>query len=289
MYEILEKKEIAAKNVMYKIHAPHIAKKVQPGQFVVVRAFENGERVPLTPVAWNRKEGWITLVVFSRGKTTLRMNMELKEGDKILNIAGPLGNPAPMKKFGKILAIGMITGIVEVYPIAKAWQEFGNEVITLHIVPEPMILLREDLENAVSRHIVESFPLKEGMEMPEIFKELVTRGQAKVKELIEVEKPDLIFMVGPAGGQKAIFDVVKEYGVPVEVDLHPIMVDGTGMCGACRVTIGGEVKFACVDGPSFDAYEVNWGELIARSGFYTDLEKKAMEDYLAKLAQGGVQ
>ncbi|NJE26786.1 sulfide/dihydroorotate dehydrogenase-like FAD/NAD-binding protein [Thermococcus sp. MV5] len=289
MYEILEKKEIAAKNVMYKIHAPHIAKKVQPGQFVVVRAFENGERIPLTPVTWNREKGWITLVVFSRGKTTLRMNMELKEGDKILNIAGPLGNPVPMKRFGKILAIGMITGIVEVYPIAKAWQDIGNEVITLHIVPEPMILLRKDLENAVSKHIIESFPLEEGMGMPEIFKELVTRGQAKVKELIEVEKPDLIFMVGPAGGQKAIFDVAKEYGVPMNVDLHPVMVDGTGMCGACRVTIGEEVKFACVDGPSFDAYKVNWEELIARSGFYTDLEKKAMEDYLTKLAQGGVQ
>ncbi|HIH73176.1 MAG TPA: sulfide/dihydroorotate dehydrogenase-like FAD/NAD-binding protein [Thermococcaceae archaeon] len=289
VYEILEKREIAANNVLYKIHAPHIARKVQPGQFVVVRAFENGERIPLTPVMWDAEEGWITLVTFIRGRTTLRMNMELQEGDKILNIAGPLGNPAPMKKFGKILAIGMITGIVEVYPIAKAWQEIGNEVITLHIVPEPMIILKEDLEKAVSKHIVESFPLKEGMGMPEIFKELVTRGQAKVRELIEKEKPDLVFMVGPARGQKAIFDVVKEYGIPMEVDLHPIMVDGTGMCGACRVTVGGEVKFACVDGPSFNAYEVNWEELIARSEFYADLEKEALEDYLTKLQQGGAQ
>jgi len=289
MYEILEKREIAAKNILYKIHAPHIARKVQPGQFVVVRAFENGERIPLTPVMWDPNEGWIILVVFIRGKTTLRMNVELKEGDKILNIAGPLGNPAPMKKFGKILAIGMMTGIVEVYPIAKAWQEIGNEVITLHIAPEPMVLLKEELENAVSKHVIEIFPLREGMGMPEIFKELVTRGQAKVRELIEKEKPDLVFMVGPAGGQKAIFEVVKEYGIPMKVDLHPIMVDGTGMCGACRVTVGGEVKFACVDGPSFDAYEVNWDELIARSGFYTDLERKALEDYLAKLQQGGVQ
>ncbi|WP_175059300.1 sulfide/dihydroorotate dehydrogenase-like FAD/NAD-binding protein [Thermococcus sp. 2319x1] len=289
MYEILEKREIAAKNVLYKIHAPHIAKKVKPGQFVVVRAFENGERIPLTPVMWDPEEGWIVLVVFIRGKTTLRMSVELKEGDKILNIAGPLGNPAPMKKFGKILAIGMMTGIVEVYPIAKAWQEIGNEVITLHIAPEPMVLLKEELESAVSKHVIESFPLREGMGMPEIFKELVVRGQAKVRELIEKEKPDLVFMVGPAGGQKAIFEVVKEYGIPMEVDLHPIMVDGTGMCGACRVTVGGEVKFACVDGPSFDAYEVNWDELVARSGFYTDLERKALEDYLAKLQQGGVQ
>ncbi len=152
-----------------------------------------------------------------------------------------------------------------------------------------MVLLKEELENAVSKHVVVSFPLREGMGMPEISKELVTRGQAKVRELIEKEKPDLVFMVGPAGGQKAIFEVVKEYGMPMEVDLHPIMVDGTGMCGACRVTVGGEVKFACVDGPSFDAYEVNWDELIARSGFYTDLERKALEDYLAKLQQGGVQ
>ncbi len=290
MYKILEKKEIALKEVWYKIHAPHIAKKLKPGQFVIVRAFENGERIPLTPITWNKEEGWITFVVFSRGKTTLRMNLELKEGDYLLNIAGPLGNPAPMKKFGKILAIGMITGIVEVYPIAKAWQEHGNEVISLHITPEPMILLKDEFENAVSNHIIESFPLKEGMGMPEIFMELLSRGTKKVRELIEKEKPDLVFMVGPPAGQRAIFEVVKEYGIPMEVDLHPIMVDGTGMCGACRVHVGEEVKFACVDGPSFNAYEVNWDELIKRSGFYSDLERKAMEMYLQVIqANGGAQ
>jgi len=290
MYKILEKKELAMNEIMYKIHAPHIAKKVQPGQFVIMRAFENGERIPLTPVTWDREEGWITLITFIRGRTTLRMNMELNEGDYILNIAGPLGNPAPMKKFGKILAVGLITGIVEVFPIARAWQELGNEVITLHVSPNPMVLLREEFESAVSKHIVEGFDLKEGWGMDEITQEIVKRAAKKVKELIEEEKPDFVFTVGPAGGQKMIFNIVKEYGIPMESDLHPIMVDGTGMCGACRVHVGGEVKFACIDGPGFDAYKVDWDELIHRSGFYSDKEKLALEVYLKKLqAQGGAQ
>lgn len=289
-YKILDKKELAMNEVWYKIHAPHVAKKVQPGQFVIVRAFPNGERIPLTPVTWDREEGWITLVTFIRGKTTMRMANELKPGDEVLNVAGPLGKPAPMKKFGKILAIGLITGIVEVFPIAKAWQEIGNEVTTLHVSPNPMVILKEDFEQSVSRHIVESFDLQPGWGMNEIAQELVRRAVAKVKELLDSEHWDLVFIVGPAGGQKAIFNVVKEYGIPMEADLHPIMVDATGMCGACRVTVGGEVKFACIDGPGFDAYKVDWDELIHRTGFYAPLERLALEHYLKQLqAQGGEQ
>lgn len=282
-YKILDKKELAMNEVWYKVHAPHVAKKVQPGQFVIVRAFENGERIPLTPITWDREEGWITFVTFVRGKTTMKMANELKPGDEILNIAGPLGNPAPMKKYGRVLAIGMITGIVEVFPIAKAWQEFGNDVTTLHVSPNPMVILKEELEEAVSRHIVEGFDLQPGWGMNEIAGELVKRAVAKVRELLENEHFDMVLTVGPAGAQKAVFNVVKEFGIPMHADLHPIMVDGTGMCGACRVTVGGEVKFACIDGPGFDAYKVDWDELIHRVGFYTDLERKALEEYLKSL------
>ena len=289
-YKILDKKEIAMNEVWYRIHAPHVAKKVQPGQFVIVRAFPTGERIPLTPIKWDRDEGWIELVTFVRGKTTMRMANELKPGDEILNVAGPLGNPAPMKKFGKILAIGLITGMVEVFPIARAWQELGNDVTTLHVTPNPMVILKEDFEEAVSRHIVEGYDLQPGWGMQEIAQELVKRAVAKVKELLESEDWDLVFTVGPAGGQKAIFNVVREYGIPMEADLHPIMVDATGMCGACRVTIGGEVKFACIDGPGFDAYKVDWDELIHRTGFYAPMERLALETYLKQLqAQGGEQ
>ena len=289
-YPILDKKEIAMNEVWYKIHAPHVARKVQPGQFVIVRAFPTGERIPLTPIKWDREEGWIELITFVRGKTTMKMANELKPGDELLNVAGPLGNPAPMKKFGKILAIGLITGMVEVFPIAKAWQEIGNEVTTLHVTPNPMILLKEDFEESVSRHIVEGYDLQPGWGMQEIAQELVKRAVAKVKELLETEHWDLVFIVGPAGGQKAVFNVVKEYGIPMEADLHPIMVDATGMCGACRVTVGGEVKFACIDGPGFDAYKVNWDELIHRTGFYAPMERLALEHYLKQLqAQGGEQ
>ncbi|WP_258083817.1 sulfide/dihydroorotate dehydrogenase-like FAD/NAD-binding protein [Thermococcus thermotolerans] len=288
MYKILEKKEIAMRNTWYKIHAPHVARKVQPGQFVIVRAFKNGERIPLTPVMWDREEGWIVLIVFTRGKTTARMAAELREGDEILNIAGPLGNPVEMKKFGKILAIGAYTGIVEVYPIAKAWQELGNDVTTLHVTFEPMVVLKGEMENAVGRHILETVQIDMTKSFPENMKNVTKRLTEKVRELLEKEHFDLVFMVGPSGDQRAVFEVVKEFGVPMKADLHPIMVDGTGMCGACRVTVGGEVKFACIDGPEFDAYKVDWDVLISRSGYYTDMEMMAMQEYM-KVLQGGGQ
>ncbi|WP_010868847.1 sulfide/dihydroorotate dehydrogenase-like FAD/NAD-binding protein [Pyrococcus abyssi] len=288
MYKILEKREIAMRNTWYKVQAPHVAKKVQPGQFVIVRAFQNGERIPLTPVMWDRDEGWIVLIAFTRGKTTMRMATELKEGDYILNVAGPLGNPAPMEKFGKVLAIGAYTGIVEVYPIAKAWQEIGNDVTTLHVTLEPMVMLKEYFEKAVSRHIVEPVKFDPDKSFPENMKNVTKALTGKVRELLETEDWDLVFMVGPPGDQKAVFNVVKEFGIPMRVDLHPIMVDGTGMCGACRVTVGGEIKFACVDGPEFDAYQVDWDELIHRVGFYSKLEKLALEKYMEELKSKGV-
>ena len=287
MYKILEKRELAMRNTWYKIYAPHVARKVKPGQFAIVRAFKNGERIPLTPVMWNQEEGWIVLIVFTRGKTTMRMAMELEEGDSIPNIAGPLGNPAEMKKFGRILAIGAYTGIVEVYPIVKAWQQIGNDVTTLHVTFEPMVILEEELKEAVGRHIIEAVPVDMSKSFPENMRNVTERLVEKVRELLEKENWDLVFMVGPTGDQKAVFEVVRKFGVPMRADLHPIMVDGTGMCGACRVTVGGEVKFACIDGPEFDAYEVNWDELIARSGYYTDMEMRAMQEYMQSLQGGG--
>ena len=288
MYKILEKREIAMRNTWFKIHAPHVAKKVQPGQFVIVRAFKNGERIPLTPVMWDKEEGWIVLIVFTRGKTTARMAAELKEGDGILNIAGPLGNPAEMERFGKILAIGAYTGIVEVYPIAKAWQEIGNDVTTLHVTFEPMVVLKDEMEKAAGRHILETVPIDPNLDFPTNMKNVTKKLTERVRELLEKEHFDLVFMVGPTGDQKEVFEVVREYGIPMEADLHPIMVDGTGMCGACRVTVGGEVRFACIDGPSFDAYKVDWEELIHRVGFYVPKERMAFEEYLRQV-RGGVQ
>ncbi len=281
MYKILEKKGLTVNQTLYKVEAPHVAAKVQPGQFVIIRAFENGERIPVTPVRWNKEEGWVDLIVLTRGKTTKRMEVELKEGGYLLDIAGPLGNPAEHLSGKKILTIGIMTGLVEVYPIAKMWKEEGNTIISLHIVPEPLLIMKEDFEAFSDRHVVGAYPMKETWMM-----DMVTEAKKYTKQLIEEEKPDMVFIVGPTGVQYQVFNVVKEYGIPMEVDLHPIMVDGTGMCGACRVHVGGEVKFACVDGPSFDAYKVDFEELIKRNGFYSDKEKYAMELYL-KSVQGG--
>ncbi|WP_297476948.1 sulfide/dihydroorotate dehydrogenase-like FAD/NAD-binding protein [Thermococcus sp.] len=279
-YRILEKKELAANHVMYRIEAPHVARKVQPGQFVIIRAFPTGERIPLTPVMWDRDEGWIVLVTFVRGKTTMKMANELKPGDEILNVAGPLGNPAPVEKFGRVLAVGLSAGIVEVFPIAKALQEAGNDVTVLHVTPWPMVILEREFKEAVSRHLVEGFDLQPGWGAKEIVQEISRSGAERVRKLLSEEHFDFVLTVGPAGSQKAVFEVVKDFGVPMHADLHPIMVDGTGMCGSCRVTVGGEVKFACIDGPGFDAYKVDWDELIHRVGFYTDMERRALEEYL---------
>lgn len=283
MYRILEKRELAPKHVMYRIEAPHVAKKVQPGQFVIVRAFSNGERIPLTPVMWNREEGWIVLITFVRGKTTMRMANELKAGDYILNVAGPLGNPAPVERFGRVLTVGLSAGIIEVFPIAKALQEAGNDVTALHVTPSSMAILENEFKKAVSRHLVEGFEVEPGWGAKEIVEEIARRGAERVRKLLSEEHFDFVLTVGPAGAQKAVFEVVREFGIPMHADLHPIMVDGTGMCGSCRVTVGGEVKFACIDGPGFNAYEVDWDELIHRVGFYTDMERRALEEYLKSL------
>jgi len=283
VYRILEKRELAPKHVMYRIEAPHVAKKVQPGQFVIVRAFSNGERIPLTPVMWNREEGWIVLITFVRGKTTMRMANELKAGDYILNVAGPLGNPAPVERFGRVLTVGLSAGIIEVFPIAKALQEAGNDVTALHVTPSSMAILENEFKKAVSRHLVEGFEVEPGWGAKEIVEEIARRGAERVRKLLSEEHFDFVLTVGPAGAQKAVFEVVREFGIPMHADLHPIMVDGTGMCGSCRVTVGGEVKFACIDGPGFNAYEVDWDELIHRVGFYTDMERRALEEYLKSL------
>jgi len=281
VYKILEKKGLTVNQTMYKIDAPHVAAKVQPGQFVIVRAFENGERVPLTPLRWDREEGWVDIIVLTRGKTTKRMEVELEEGGYILDIAGPLGNPAEHLSGKKVLAIGIMTGLVEVYPIAKMWKEEGNSIVSLHVTPEPLLIMKDEFEAFSDRHVVDAYPMTETW-----MQDMVTHAVESTRKLIEEEKPDMVFIVGPTGVQYAVFNVVKEYGIPMEVDLHPIMVDGTGMCGACRVHVGGEVKFACVDGPAFDAYKVDFEELIKRNGFYSDKEKYAMELYLKSL-QGG--
>jgi len=283
VYKILKKEPLTVNQMLYRVEVPHVVAKVQPGQFVMVRAFHNGERIPLTPYKWDREKGWLDLIVLTRGKTTKRMEVELKEGDYILDIAGPLGNPAESITGKKILTIGIMTGLVEVYPIAKKWKEDGNTIISLHVVPEPLLILKEDFEEFSDKHIVDAFPMSKTW-----MQDLVNHAVESTRRVIEEEKPEMVFIVGPVGIQYAVFRVVRDYGIEMEVDLHPIMVDGTGMCGACRVTVGGKVKFACVDGPAFNAYDVDFEELIKRNGFYSDKEKYSMELYV-KTLQGGVQ
>ena len=278
MYRILQKRGLTPKQTFYRVEAPHVARKVQPGQFVIVRAFENGERIPLTPFRWSREDGWFDLVVLSRGKTTLRMERELKEGDYILDVAGPLGNPAPIGEYGRVLAIGVMTGLVEVYPIAKALKEAGNYIRSLHVVPQPFVFLKEEFEEFSDMHEVLAYPMDD-----QWYPNLATKAAERVKEILSSESFDMVFIVGPLHSEYAVFKVVREFGIPMEVDLHPIMVDGTGMCGACRVTVGGEVKFACVDGPAFDAYQVDFEELMKRNAYYKDREKIALDEYMKKI------
>lgn len=279
-YKIFDKKELVMNEVWYKIYVFYVVKKVQFGQFVIVRVFFNGERIFLIFVIWDREEGWIIFIIFVCGKMIMRMVNEFKFGDEIFNVVGLFGNFVLMEKFGRVLVIGFIMGIVEVFLIVRVWQEIGNEVIIFYVFLNLMVILREEFEQSVFRYIVEGFDFQFGWGMNEIVQEFVKRVIVKVREFFENEYFDMVFIVGFVGGQKVIFNVVKEYGILMYVDFYLIMVDVIGMCGVCCVIVGGEVKFVCIDGFGFDVYKVDWDELIYRMGFYVLFERFVFEYYL---------
>ncbi len=268
MYEILKKKKLAPEIFELVIKAPFIASHRKPGQFVIVRIMEDGERIPLTIADADEKEGSITLVIQAVGKTT-RMLSSMEVGEFIKDVAGPLGKPTEIEKCGTALCIAGGIGIAPLFPIIKGLKAAGNRVIVIIGARTKELIVMEDKVNEVAdRLVITTDDGSYGM------KGLVTDA---AEQIISEEQIDKSVIIGPPIMMKFSVGVTKKHGIPSIVSLNPIMVDGTGMCGGCRVTVGGETKFACVDGPEFEGDLVDFDELLKRLSMYKKDERQLSE------------
>ena len=275
-FKILEAERIAPGINMFKVEAPLIAKRAKPGQFVILRLHEHGERIPLTVADKDPERGVITIVAQEVGKTTKELGT-YKAGDTILDLLGPLGHPTHIQHYGTVAVVVGGVGIAEAYPVTKAMKEAGNKVIAiLGFRSKDFMFFLDKFEGIADKLIVTTNDGSYGM------KGFTTDA---LKEVLEKEKVDYIYTVGPTIMMKAVADLTRPYKVKTMASLAPIMLDGTGMCGACRVTVGGEIKFACVDGPEFDAHLVDFDELMARLTLYKDLEKISLEKWLQQMTR----
>jgi NAD(P)H-flavin reductase len=269
LYKILLKEDLVPNLQVVKIEAPEIAKKALPGQFVIIRVDEYGERIPLTIAEADPEEGSITLIFMEIGTTTGKM-ASLKTGDYIENFTGPLGVPTEIEKVGTVLLIGGCYGIGGITPIAKAMKEAGNKVITIIEGRNNRLLYWQDKLKEASDELV----MVSGDDS-DSYKEWITD---KIDGYIKGdEKPDLVIAIGCTFMMRSVAEATREQGIKTIVHLSPIMVDGTGMCGCCRVEVGGTTKFACVDGPEFDAHEVEWDLLLARQVQYLSEEVESLQ------------
>jgi ferredoxin--NADP+ reductase len=280
MYEVIENTVLAEKVNRYRIHAPEIAKRRKAGQFIILRIDEDGERIPLTIADADPQAGTLTLVVQEVGKTTARMT-RLKPGERLQDVVGPLGSPTHIEKFGTVAVIGGGIGIAPAHPIAQALKQAGNRVISiLGARTKSLMIMEEDMRRASDEVLICTDDGSYG-----------THGLVTdvLKNLIEAQgKPDLVVAIGPVIMMKFVCKLTAEYEIPTVVSLNPIMVDGTGMCGGCRVSIGGKSKFACVDGPEFDGHQVDFEELMKRQAFYQEQEKECFECYQAECREKGI-
>jgi ferredoxin--NADP+ reductase len=271
VYKILLRQDLVPNIHLFKVAAPAVARKAQPGQFVVIRIDERGERIPITIADWDADEGSVTIVFMEVGTTTRRLTL-LKAGDYIADFVGPLGLPSHIEKFGTIVCVGGCYGIASIMPIARAMREVGNKVISVIEARSKYLLFWEERLRRVSDQLI------------------VTTGDGsygakgwvieRLKEIIDGgSKVDLVVAVGCTFMMKLCAEMTRPFGIKTIVHLNPIMVDGTGMCGCCRVGVGGETKFACVDGPEFDGHQVDWELLLARQTAYLDDEIRSLSEW----------
>ena len=269
MYKILLRQDLVPNIHLFKIAAPNVANKAQPGQFVVIRIDEKGERIPLTIADWDEAEGSVTVVFMEVGTTTQRLAL-LKAGDSITNFVGPLGLPTHIEKFGTVVCVGGCYGIASIMPIARAMTEAGNKVISVIEARSRNLLFWEEQLRGVSDQLIittgdGSYAAKGWV--PQQVEEIVRGG----------DKVDLVIAMGCTYMMMLCAETTKPFGIKTVVHLNPVMVDGTGMCGCCRVSVGGETRFACVDGPEFDGHQVDWDLLLARRGIYLDEEIRSLQ------------
>ncbi len=271
MYEITEKQELAHTVYLYKIKAPLIARKRKAGQFIVLRVNEHGERIPLTIVDSDEKEGTITIIVQEVGKTTAILG-DMGAGDSILDVVGPLGKPTHIENFGVAVCVGGGIGIAPVLPIAKALKAAGNKVISIiGARTKGLLILEKEMKEASDELHVTTDDGSYGHHgfVTQVLQNFINEGM----------KIGCVVGIGPVPMMRAVANTTRPYKILTVVSLNPIMVDGTGMCGACRVTIGGKNQFVCVDGPEFNGHEVDFDELIMRNRSYMKEEKSAMEEF----------
>jgi ferredoxin/flavodoxin---NADP+ reductase len=271
MAKILLKKPIRWPDVFYyKIDAPMIANKAKPGQFVIIRIKETGERIPLSIADINSDEGTISLIVMSVGKTTTEMST-YQEGDEFIDVCGPLGQPTNIEKVGRVVLVGGGFGAAPLYPIARAMKSAGNEVIAvLGARSRDLLIYHEEMLAVCDDVLITTDDGSSGK------KGLVTDV---LKEMLEQGGIDLVIAIGPPVMMKFVSATTKPFRVKTIVSLNPIMIDGTGMCGGCRVLIKGQTRFACTDGPEFDGHEVDWDILMNRQRMYAAEEEKSFEEW----------
>ena len=270
MYRIVKKEALKPTVTLYEIEAPMVAKKAEPGQFIILRVDENGERIPITIHDFDREKGTVTIIVQTIGATTEKLRHKA-EGEYIQDFVGPLGRPTETEGKKKVCVVGGGVGCAIAYPVLKKFHDCGAEVHAVVGFKNKDLVILEDKFRAASS--VLKLMTDDGSYGE---KGLVTDA---LKELIDAgNQYDEIFAIGPAIMMKFVSKTTEPYGIPTTVSMSPIMVDGTGMCGGCRLTVGGETKFACVDGPDFDGFEVDFDEAMARGTMYRDFERHAYEE-----------
>ncbi len=267
MFEITRKSELNPTVTLMDIYAPAIAKKAEPGQFIILRVDENGERIPLTIADYDREKGTVTIIFQIVGGTTEKLNHK-NEGEFIADFVGPLGRPTHTEGLKKVAVIGGGVGCAIAYPVAKKLHSLGCEVTAIcGFRSKDLVILEDEFKAASSRYILMSDDGSAGR------LGLVTNA---LKELLDSgEKFDEVITIGPLIMMKFVCELTKEYGVPTVASMNPIMIDGTGMCGGCRLTVGGKTVFACVDGPEFNGHEIDFDEAMSRADCYGEFEKHA--------------
>ena len=272
MYKILEKQVLSDVTKLLVVEAPQVARKAQAGQFIIVITHERGERIPLTIADYDREAGTITMIFQEVGKSTMEMGL-MEVGDAFKTVVGPLGHPTEIENFGTVVCVGGGVGIAPVYPIARALREAGNKVISIIGARTKDLLLWEDKMRAVSDELIVttddgSYERKDLVTVP--LKEILEANPGKIAK---------IWAIGPAIMMKFVAATTKPFNVPTIVSLNSIMVDGTGMCGGCRVLMDEGAQFVCVDGPEFDGHKVDWNNLLSRMSFYRSEEQVAVQRF----------
>ena len=269
-YKIAEKRMLNPTVFLMEVEAPLVARKAEPGQFIILRIDENGERVPFTVADFDREKGTVTIIVQIVGKTTRDLS-ELETGDYLLDFAGPLGQPTPLDGKKKVAVIGGGLGTAIAYPQAKKLHNLGADVTVIAgFRNKDLVILEDELKEIADKLIITTDDGSNG-----------TQGfvtDMLEKEIIAGEKFDEVIAIGPLVMMKFVCKLTEKYDIPTTVSMNPVMIDGTGMCGGCRVIVGGETKFACVDGPDFDGHKIDWDSAMKRGRMYAEFEKRSCDE-----------